>query len=80
MPEISTTGYENRIKADFPQLSKGQTKALAKKVAWRVENATRFVGATDADMYEDALRILGILSDPTARDAVRNIEREKVTA
>ena len=51
-----------------------------KKVAWRVENMTRFVGATDTDMYEDALRILGILSDPTARDAVRNIEREKVAA
>ena len=74
MPKISIHGYERRISADFPTLSRSQTKALAKKVAWRVENMTRFVGATDADMYEDALRSLGIHADPTARDAVRNIE------
>ena len=74
MPKISIHGYERRIAADFPTLSRSQAKALAKKVAWRVENMTRFVGATDADMYEDALRILGIMPDPTARDAVRNIE------
>ena len=74
MPEISTTGYETRIRNDFPQLSRSQAKRLAKKVAWRVENMTRFVGATQDDMYETALRILGIHADPTARDAVRNIE------
>ena len=74
MPEISTTGYENRIRNDFPQLSRSQAKRLAKKVAWRVENMTRFVGATQDDMYKDALRVLGIHADPTARDAVQNIE------
>ena len=74
MPEISTTGYENCIRNDFPELSRSQAKRLAKKVAWRVENMTRFVGATQDDMYETALRILGIHADPTARDAVRNIE------
>lgn len=74
MPEISATGYENRIRADFPALSESQVKRLAKKVAWRVENMTRFIGAADVDLYEDALRILGIISDPTARDAVRNVE------
>ena len=74
MPEISTTGYENRIRNDFPQLSRSQAKRLAKKVAWRVENMTLFVGANQDDMYETALRILGIHADPTARDAARNIE------
>ena len=74
MPEINITGYKSRIRNDFPALSESQVKRLAKKVAWRVENMTRFVGATDADMYETALRILGIHADPTARDAVRNIE------
>ena len=74
MPKISIHGYERRIAADFPTLSRSQTKALAKKVAWRVENMTRFVGANQDDMYETALRILGIHADPTARNAVRNIE------
>ncbi len=80
MPEINITGYKARIRNDFPALSESQVKRLAKKVAWRVENMTRFVGAADADLYEDALRILGIISDPTARDAVRNVERELVAA
>ena len=74
MPEINITGYKARIRNDFPALSESRGKRLAKKVAWRVENMTRFVGATDADMYETALRILGIHADPTARDAVQNIE------
>ena len=74
MPEINITGYKARIRNDFPALSESQVKRLAKKVAWRVENMTRFVGATQDDMYETALRILGIHADPTARDAVRNIE------
>ena len=74
MPEINTTGYKARIRNDFPQLTRSQAKRLAKKVAWRVENMTRFVGATQDDMYEAALRILGIHADPTARDAVRTIE------
>ena len=73
-PKISIHGYERRIERDFPALSKGQRKALAKRVAWRVENMTRFVGATEDEVYEMALRILGIHADPTARDAVRNVE------
>ena len=74
MPEINITGYKSRIRNDFPALSESPVKRLAKKVAWRVENMTRFVGATQDDMYETALRILGIHADPTARDAVHNIE------
>lgn len=74
MPEINITGYKARIRNDFPALSESQVKRLAKEVAWRVENMTRFVGATQDDMYETALRILGLHADPTARDAVRNIE------
>lgn len=74
MPKISIHGYERRIAADFPTLSRSQAKALAKKVAWRVENMTRFVGADQDGMYETALRVLGIHADPTARDAAHNME------
>ena len=45
-----------------------------------MENMTQFVGATEDEVYEMGLRILGIHSDPTARDAARNIEREAVAA
>ena len=74
MPEINITGYKARIRNDFPALSESQVKRLAKKVAWRVENMTQFVGATEDEVYEMGLRILGIHADLTARDAARNIE------
>ena len=39
-----------------------------------MENMTQFVGATEDELYEMGLRILGIHADPAARDAARNIE------
>lgn len=71
MPENSTptlTGYKRRIAAEFPQLSTGQVKATAKKVFWIAQNMHEVF-----DFYE-ALRVLGIHSDTTARDGIKNME------
>lgn len=68
MPEISAHGYERRIAVEFPTLSRGQVKKTAKKVFWMAQNMHEVF-----DFYE-ALRILGISTDTTARDAVRNME------
>ena len=74
MPEINVTGYKRRIREDFPDFSESQVKRLAKRIAWRVENYTQFVGADEDAIYEMGLRILGIHRDDTARDAVREME------
>ena len=42
MSEISTTGYEKRIAAEFPDLSKGQVRKAAKRIAWRAANMHEF--------------------------------------
>lgn len=72
MPEISTHGYERRIASEFPSLSRGQVKKTAKKIFWMAENMHEVF-----DFYE-GMKILGIITDTTARDAIRNIEREQV--
>lgn len=72
--KINATGFENRLKVEAPHLSKGQRKAAAKRIAWRMQHATRWVDAPVETVYEEGLRILGILPDITARDAVRNLE------
>lgn len=74
MPEISTSGFEKRIAAEAPHLSKGQVKKAAKRIAWRAANMQ-----AEHDFYE-SLRILGIITDATARDAITNIEREMAAA
>lgn len=63
MPAYSTTGFEHRIAADAPDLSASQVKRLAKKIAWRAAHMQE-----EFDYYA-ALRILGIYSDPTAKEA-----------
>lgn len=65
---MSTTGFEKRIAAEVPDLSRGQVKKLAHKLAKRAAAMQE-----EFDFY-DALRVLGISSDPTARDAIRNME------
>ena len=70
MLEISTTGFEKRIAAEVPSFSRGQAKKAAKKLAWMAQNMRETF-----DFFE-GLRILGIISDPTARDAVRNVEAQ----
>lgn len=72
MPEISTSGYEKRIAAEFPALSRGQVKKTAKKIFWMAENMHEVF-----DFYE-GMKILGIITDETPMLAIRNIEREQV--
>ena len=64
---MSTTGFEKRIAAEVPDLSRGQVKKLAARLAKRAATMQ-----DEFDFYA-ALRVLGISSDPTARDAIRNI-------
>ena len=61
---MSTTGFEKRIAAAAPNLSRGQVKKIARKLAHRAERMQ-----TEHDFY-DQLRILGIHPDVTARDAL----------
>lgn len=61
---MSTTGFEKRIAAAAPNLSRGQVKKIARKLAHRAERMQ-----TEHDFYA-ALKVLGIHADPTARDAV----------
>lgn len=61
---MSMTGFEKRIAAAAPNLSRGQVKKIARKLAHRAERMQT------VEEFEHALKILGIYSDPTARDAV----------
>ena len=80
MPEIDSTltGWKRRIaaycEANGIEKSESAIRRMAAKINARFEWATANVGATDYELAETALRILGLHSDPTARDAVRNIE------
>lgn len=65
---MTTTGYENRLRAEAPHLSRGQVKKLAHRLAKRAERMQ-----AEFDFFAE-LRVLGITSDPTPRDAIRNIE------
>ena len=57
---MSTTGFEKRIAAAAPNLSRWQVKKIARKLAHRAERMQ-----TEHDFY-GALRVLGIHPDPTA--------------
>ena len=61
---MSTTGFERRIADAAPNLSRGQVKKIARKLAHRAERMQ-----TERDFY-DALKVLGIHPDPTARDGI----------
>ncbi|WP_346922752.1 hypothetical protein [Glutamicibacter creatinolyticus] len=69
---VTATGFRDRIMAEAPTLgvsvSKKRAEKLGIKLARRLE-----AQMTEFDFYE-GLRILGVISDPTARDAVRNLE------
>lgn len=62
---MSTTGFEKRIAAAAPYLSRGQVKKIARTLAHRAERMQ-----TEHDFYA-ALRVLGIHPDPTALAATR---------
>lgn len=61
---MSTTGFEKRIAAAAPSLSRGQVKKIARKLAHRAERMQT------VEEFEHALKILGIYSDPTAQEAI----------
>ncbi len=61
---MSTTGFERRISETCPHLSRGQVKKIAKRLAYRAEKMQ-----TVHD-FEHALKVLGIYTDSTARDAL----------
>lgn len=65
---MSTHGFERRIADAAPDLSRGQVKKIARKLAHRAERMQ-----TEHDFYT-ALKVLGISSDPTALTAIRNVE------
>lgn len=65
---MSTTGFEKRIAAEAPDLSRGQVKKLAARLAKRAA-----VMQEEFDFYA-ALRVLGVSADPTALRAIQNLE------
>lgn len=69
---ITATGYRNRLLEEAPalgiQVSKKQAEKIGIRIARRIESQM-----VELDFYE-ALRIMGIISDPTARDAIRSLE------
>lgn len=65
---MSTHGFERRIADAAPNLSRGQIKKIARKLAHRADRMQ-----TVDDFYA-ALKVLGISSDPTALTAIKNTE------
>lgn len=65
---MTVTGYQKKIMEAVPEMKKSKAEKLAHKIAKRAQ-----LMQEQFDFFE-ALRIMGIISDPTARDAVRNME------
>ena len=76
MPENKTTatGFKKRILAAVPDMNERYAQRIAYRVNRRMDHYTKFVDLPVESVYEEGLRILGIHADPTARDAVQNIE------
>lgn len=66
---MSVTGFEKRIAAECPDLTRRQVKNLAGMIAKRAAAMQE-----EFDFFA-CLRILGMSSDTTARDAIKNMER-----
>ncbi|KUM31612.1 hypothetical protein AQ436_00280 [Arthrobacter sp. EpRS66] len=66
---MTVTGYQKKIMDAVPEMKKSKAEKLAHKIAKRAA-----LMQEQFDFFE-SLRIMGIISDPTARDAVRNLER-----
>ena len=65
---MTITGYQKRILEVAPQLGKNKAERLAIKLAKRQE---RMQEQFD---FDESLRIFGVITDTTPRDAIRNIE------
>ena len=78
MPENTLTGWKRRIaaylEANGIEKSPSAISRMATKINKRFEWSTANIDATDYELAETALRVLGIHADPAARDAARNIE------
>ena len=66
---MTITGYQKKIMAAVPGMNKNKAERLAIKIGKRAEAMQE-----QFDFYE-CLRILGLISDTTARDAVSNLEK-----
>ena len=65
---MTVTGYQKKIMEAVPEMKKSKAEKLAHKIAKRAQ-----LMQEQFDFFE-SLRILGVISDPTARDAVQNME------
>ena len=75
---LTTTGWEKRITQycfdHGIERSKGQIQRMAIKIAKRFRFMTGMRYASEAEQFEAGLRILGIYTDTTAREAADNME------
>jgi len=65
---MTITGYQKRILETAPEVGKNKAERLAIKLVKRQERMQE-----QFDFYE-SLRIFGVITDTTPRDAIRNIE------
>ena len=65
---MTITGYQKRILEAAPAIGKNKAERLAIKLVKRQERMQE-----QFDFYE-SLRIFGVITDSTPRDAIRNIE------
>ena len=78
MPENNVTakGFKDRIMRERPDINQRFAERVAKRIKRRMDYMTQFVDVPAEAVYEQGLRILGIHSDITPRDAIANIEEE----
>lgn len=82
MPENITTahGFKLRIMEANPGINQRYAERVAKRIKrqmdYEAERDAYFKSLTADETYEVGLRILGLHSDTTARDAITNIERQ----
>ena len=78
-PKITRTQWKKRISiycaANGIEKSAGQIERMAIKAYKRVEHEEQLRNATEYEIYEAGLRILGIYTDITPRQAVQEMER-----
>ena len=71
MPETQT-GWQNKIAEHCFEHMIAVSRGQIKKMAYKIHK--RAIESQEPLDFEHALRILGIHSDTTARDAARNLE------
>jgi len=78
--KITRTQWKKRIStycvANGIEKTAGQIERMAIKAYKRVEQEEQLRNATEYEIYEAGLRILGIYTDITPRQAIDNMERQ----